>query len=248
MHKALMSGAAMLALNFAAAGAALAQQNHEGFRLSAGVGASYLQGDVRFSGGKPSEPLAGAMALGRINLDYQFGEGSGFVVGIGAFSSLGDGIQTAPVRDGNLLVQDSRLNGLSGYGGRIGYAFGNLTPFVGVEKWQRDFTTRQSCPDNPAASVAVGGYCAGGFNLPVATTRAGQRAGSDSAEATAWTLGAELALSRHFSLDARYSDADFGTHVISLAPTGNTLGQVAHPPTDPSQHVRAFAITGAWRF
>lgn len=234
-----MAGAAFALM----AGAAHAQ-NHTGLSIS--VGAANVNGDVTFSGGKPAETLNGTVGLARVGFDYQFGAESGFVVGASYFSTIGDGVQSAPVRDGNYLVQDSRLDGLSGFEGRIGYAFGAWMPYAAYGQTERDLVTRQSCPNQTGS--APFGFCHGGGVPATELARAGQREGDAGSTADTWSVGLEWSASEHVFLDARYSDTDFGTQVVSLDPTGNTPGQLAHPATDPTQSLRSFAVSVGLRF
>lgn len=254
--KKTLTGAAALAALFA--GSAYAQEapprsDHAGIGFAVGA-LSIEDADYEFTGGKPTQELGGTLATWRIFADYQFGDGDhGLVVGASYFSTFGDGLQSGPVRDGNLLVQDGTLDQLSGWEGRVGYAFNagglDLMPYVAYGQIEREGTTRQSCPGNPAASMNVGGYCAGGFVLATATARAGTRSGDIDGSADTLSFGVELNLNRHAFIDVRYyPEADFGEQIVTLEPTGDTAGQTAHPPTNPSQAPRFIGVQLGVRF
>lgn len=237
MHGKIMIGAAALALLSTPAFAQEAS-DHEGFSLA--IGAAQFEGDVTFTGGKPTEELSGTLATARIGYDHQFGDH--LVLGASYWSSLGDGLQSGPIRDGNYLVQDARLDGLSGWEVRAGWAFGDFMPYVGYGETERDLAVRQSCPNDPASVVA--GFCAGA----AATARAGQREGDAGASAETISLGLEWNATEHVFIDVRWSQADYGTQLVSLDPTGNTPGQTAHPLTNPSQEPSWIAIQIGARF
>lgn len=241
MRKFLLLSAAALA---ASAGSAFAQ-DHTG--ISVAIGATQFDGDFEFTGGKPTQELSGTLPTLRLGADYQFGgDEGGPVLGASYFTTFGDGIQSPPNRDGNYLVQDGRIDGLSGWEVRAGWAFGDWLPYVAYGQTERDGVTRQSCPNDPASVVA--GFCAGGFVPATATARAGQREGSVDGSGETISLGLEWNLSEHVFFDARASQTDFGEQIVSLDPTGNTPGQLAHPLTNPSQDSQAFSFAIGWRF
>lgn len=242
MRRILLLTGALLA----SAGAAHAE-DHQGFSVALGA----LQIDdatYTFTGGKPDQEISGTLPFFRVGYDHQFGEDGGLVLGASYFSTFGDGLQSPPVRDGNFLVQDGTLDSLSGWEVRAGWAFGNFLPYVSYGETEREGTTDQSCPNDPNAPVNVGGFCAGGFNLAVATQRAGERSGSVDGSAETLSLGIEWNATAHVFLDLRYSETDFGTQIVTLDPTGNTPGQVAHPATNPTQSISGLALSVGYRF
>jgi len=241
MKKYWLAGS-MLALA-ALPGVAFAQ-DHQGVSVS--VGALQIDSEYAFTGGKPPQPLSGAMPFARIGYDHQFGETGGLVIGASVWSTFGDPIQSAPNRDGNYLVQDGSLDALTGFEVRAGWAFGDWMPYVAYGETEREGATNQSCPNDPASTVA--GFCFGGGVLATQTARAGRRSADLDGSAETLTLGLEWNVTEHAFIDLRYSQTDFGTQIVSLDPTGNTAGQLAHPPTNPTQETTAVGLAVGWRF
>lgn len=243
MQKRILGAVAMAAL--LAPGVALAADDHQGVSFS--IGALQVDGDYEYTGGKPTQEISGAMPTFRIGYDHQFGsDEGGFVLGASYFSTFGDALQSGPVRDGNYLVQDGTLDTLSGWEVRAGWAFGDFMPYLAYGETEREGLTRQSCPNDPASTVA--GFCYGGGVPATQAARAGQREGSLDGGAETTTLGLEWNVSANVFLDLRYSETDFGTQIVSLAPTGNTAGQLAHPDTNPNQSLSAIGFQVGYRF
>lgn len=229
----------------AASAAPAFAEDHTG--ISASIGVLQVDGDYSFTGGKPAQEISGAMPTIRLGFDYQFGgDDGGPVIGGAYWTTFGDPLQSGPVRDGNYLVQDGTLDTLSGFEVRAGWAFGDLMPYVAYGQTEREGTTRQSCPNDPASVVA--GFCAGGFVPATATARAGQRSGDVDGDAETLSFGLEWNVNANVFLDLRWSQTDFGEQIVTLDPTGNTPSQTAHPATNPTQEVSAIGFQVGWRF
>lgn len=242
MKKVWLLGAALAA--FGMAGTAHAE-DHTGLYVAGG--GMQFDGDFTFSGGKPAENVSGAMTFIEVGGDYQFGSGpNGFVLGGSYFQTLGDGLDSGPVRDGNYLVQNAHVDGLTGWEVRGGFAFGDVEPYIAYGQTDEDASTFQSCPNDWNSVVA--GFCRGGGVPATAIARQGTRRGDAGQTMDTWSIGVNWNLSTHAFVDIRYSQADYGSQIVSLEPTGNTAGQTAHPATDPHQDPTWAAVKIGYRF
>lgn len=239
MKRILLLGAA--ALGMFAGNAFADESQHAGLYVAAGV--THIDGDLTFSGGKPAETLSGYLPTLRAGGDVQFDH---IVLGASAFTSYGDGFDSPAVRDGNYLVQQGHEDSVKGWEVRAGLAFGQLLVFGAYGQNQSSIETTQSCPAD--WNAAPFGFCHGGGVAATGIARQGTRKGAADLTANTWSVGAEWNLTRHWFVSARYSESDAESAVVSLNPTGDTAGQLAHPPTDPHQSAKYFGGEVAWRF
>lgn len=238
-------GLALAAL-IAGAGAAQAQTN-DGFSVSAQGFAASTQADADFpNADKLDNELSGALAGIRLGAEYQFGDDDkGLVVGASYATTLGDGITSEPIRNGNYLVHHTVLDGFSGWDASIGWDFGPLTLGVAWGQLTRDVTTFQSCPED--SDAVPFGYCG---NATFRQQREGLRGGSPEEDtADSFRAFGQWEISRRFYLEASYLQAEFGQSITPLDVIGaQPADRTAHGPTSMAQDFEVLSVGAGIRF
>ncbi len=223
MRKYLVAFAAFFACGPALAG----QYNWTGLYLGAHGG--YGWADTDYPGanpyvappapcgdcGPPRPNLEGGLVGGQIGYNYQLQQ---VVIGVEADYSFTK--MQEMVRDGNYLTQNHEINGLGSIRGRLGYAFGDVLPYLTAGWAWGDMSLNQTCPEPAAVPF---GHCSpgarGGPFAPYNLTK-------DEIE-TGWVYGAgvETMISRYWSLRAEYLRYDFDDQVYELGqtPSGKTI-------------------------
>lgn len=237
MKTTLALGAALASLMIGAGAAHAETGDHSG--LSVSTGAGLVDADITYSGGKPTAALSGAMADVRVGFDWQFGETSGPVIGASYTKSVGDGLNAGAIRDGNYIVQGASLDGVSVIEARAGWAFGRFLPYVAYGKIERDGEVSQSCPNDPASTVA--GFCYGGGVAATQQARKGRTTAELDGSADLLRVGIEINVTPNVFVDLNYATADFGRTVTPYA-------NAAIPATDPTQEIKATTLRVGYRF
>lgn len=224
-----------------------AAPDHTGFSVT--VGASNVNGNVLYTGGKPNASFDGILGEVGLGFDYQFdgdNDGDGIVLGVFYRDSINE-IEAPANRDGNYLVQYFTLNGLTLFGGRVGYAHGPFMGYIGGGQAQAEGTAGQSCPLDWNSVVA--GFCRGGGVPAVADGREGLKQGTFDVDTDFWMLGFEYAPTERWALDFRYtSELDFGETIVPLNAT-SIGGADPHPATNPHlEFDGVLSVTAAYRF
>jgi outer membrane immunogenic protein len=158
--------------------------------------------------GPPNQNLSGAMLGGTFGYNHQMDR---FVIGVEGdfdFSNIKDA-----ERDGNYIVETSRIQDFATIRGRIGYL---ITPALlayatgGVAFENLEYG--ESCPE-PAAVAAVGTWCSkhGPYNLSKSQWNTGYVVGG----------GLEWMVTERVSLKAEGLYADFGTNNYQLGDMGD---------------------------
>ncbi|MGH6950387.1 MAG: hypothetical protein ACREH4_05920, partial [Vitreimonas sp.] len=169
-------------------------------------------------------------------------------VGANWYSTIGDGMVSAPVRNGNYLVHHTVLDGFNGWELNAGWDFGTWALGAGYGELTRDVTTYQSCPEDWNAVVA--GFCRGGGVPATAESREGLRGGEPSEDTTeSWRFFGRYDVTEHLAITASYQAAEFDQSIAPLDVIGaQPADRVAHPPTSFAQDFEIFAIGAEIRF
>ncbi len=158
--------------------------------------------------GPPKQDLEGAMFGGTLGYNFQFDR---VVLGVEGDFDFGN-IKDAE-RDGNYLIETTKVTDFATIRGRLGYAIGDFLPYVTGGVAFENFEYGESCPSD-ASSVAFG-WC-----RPVAKGGHGPYDLSKSQWNTGYVVGGgvEWAVTERISLKAEGLYADFGEQTYNLGP------------------------------
>lgn len=219
----------------------------EGFAAQTTADADFINAD------KLDNELYGTLTGIRLGAEYAFGESTdGLFVGANYYTTIGDGLVSEPIRNGNYLVHYTVLDGFSGWEVNAGWDFGRIAFGVGYGELTRDTTTYQSCPEDWNAVVA--GYCRGGGVLPNNEGREGLRGGEPVEDtADSWRFFGRYDVTERFALTLSYQTADFGQSVAPLDVIPNAENNAAgnrlpHGPTSYAQDFQILSIGAQVRF
>jgi outer membrane immunogenic protein len=155
----------------------------------------------------PDESSKGA--FGGVQAGYNFQRGN-IVAGVEADASFG---KLADVgHDGNFLTESTEIKEFGTARARVGYAFGQVLPYVTGGLGWANVTGGDACPAGAMFGTcrpqALGGR--GPFSLTANETYFG------------WTAGAglEMAVNRNWSVKAEFLHADLGSKFIPVAAPG----------------------------
>lgn len=248
MQKALTGAAILAALN---GGAVLAAPAYAGdFDLVLQVNASSVGADADFiNDDKLDNSIDGALAGVELGAEYTFGDGgSGPFVGAHWSTTVGDGVTSAPIRNGNSLIHYTELEGFTTWDVRAGYDFGAFTAYAGWGELERDVVTYQSCPEQYESQPF--GYCSGGGVPATGNAREGLRGGSPEDDSTElWRVGATWQVTERMFVAFDYAWADFDQSAAPLDVVGDQPSdRTAHSDTSLAQEFRVFSVGVGVRF
>ena len=164
--------------------------------------------------GSPRAELEGGLVGGHIGYNYQFEQ-----IVIGAEVDYSFTKMQQSLRDGNYIVQNHEISSLASIRGRLGYAFGDILPYVTAGWGWSEMSLGQSCPD-PASVAAVGTHCG-----PVQGFAPYDLAKDETESGWVYGAGVEGMISRYWSIRAEYLRYDFDDQVYQLGqtPSGKTI-------------------------
>lgn len=165
--------------------------------------------------GPPNQKLSGAMLGGTLGYNFQF---DSIVLGVEGDFDFGN-IKDAE-RDGNYLVETTKISDFATIRGRLGYAIGDFLPYVTGGAAFENFEYGESCPSD--ASAVIAGWC-----RPTVNQGNGTGHGPYNLSKSQWNTGyvvgggVEWAVSQRISLKAEGLFADFGEQTYNLGPMGD---------------------------
>lgn len=241
-------GLALLATSALSAPAAFAGDldfTVEGFAAQTTADAEFINAD------KLPNEISGTFTGVRLGVEYAFGESSdGLFVGLNYSTTIGDGINSPVVRNGNYLTHETTLEGFEGWEVVAGWDFGPIALGVGyTPEFTRDVVSYQSCPED--SDAVPFGYCG---NATFRQQREGLRGGSpeeDATESIRWF--GRYDVSDRVAITLSYQQADFGQSVspLDVIPNAenNAAGnRTAHGPTSFAQDFEILSIGAQLRF